>query len=248
MKKKRMHPILQFILVMLAGGIVGACVAMLTSPTTVDPAANRAALLHGLTNIYNLFFPWGYLILNILVLFILIYRYRILTKTYRTVLADDSDALEKPEEKLSRLSFPLQLFLLLNVFLFFSAAIMMEKNDALLFAVPIFLLASVLILALERGIVLTLRRGNPEKDGDPFEWHFRKKWMNSFDEAEKAIAHECGFSAFSTSITVSYLLLPFILLLYAVFNVGLLALALVTFQIFVLQCAYQWHYAKMRRS
>lgn len=248
MKKKRMHPILQFILVMLAGGMAGGCIATLTSPATMDPAANRAVVLHGLNDVYHLFFPWGYLILNVLVLLVLIVRYRTLKNTYCTVLANDSDALEEPEEKLSQLSFTLQLFLVLDVFLFFSAAILLEESNVLLWSSLFFALASIQIVVLQRGIVLALRRGNPEKEGDPFEWRFRKKWLNSFDEAEKAITYECGYSAYSTGIIFSYLLLPFILLLHAVFNVGLLALALVTLQIFVLQCAFQWHYAKMHRT
>lgn len=54
---------------------------------------------------------------------------------------------------------------------------------------------AVLILLQQRMVDLT-RRMNPEKRGSVYEFNFQKTWLNSCDEAERALIGQCAYKAY----------------------------------------------------
>ena len=76
-----------------------------------------------------------------------------------------------------------------------------------------FLVTLYVSAVLQQKLVDATKRMNPEKHGSVYDTKFHKKWMESCDEAERAVIGQCAFKAYQ-AMSMSCLIL------WAVLGVG----------------------------
>lgn len=97
----------------------------------------------------------------------------------------------------------------INIYLFFACTLA-------------FLFSTILLSFLQRKSVEQIRILNPEKKGDALELHFKKKWLESFDEQERLSAYAASYKAFSSLGIVFYVTYIVLFLLVPFFHFGFL--------------------------
>lgn len=119
---------------------------------------------------------------------------------------EDEEALEQAERSLSVTLWINSLFSVVSYFLMaaaFSAGVLtsLEKSGLLVYIVSLMAFAVNLILGsmLERRFVDLAKLTAPEKEGSIYDLHFRKKWLDSCDEAEKITAGQCAFKSYTAT-------------------------------------------------
>lgn len=65
-----------------------------------------------------------------------------------------------------------------------------------------FIALMVSILLLQQKLVDLTRQLNPEKKGSVYDRHFQQKWLDSCDEAERAIIGQCAYKAYKATTAV----------------------------------------------
>ena len=80
-------------------------------------------------------------------------------------------------------------------------------------ALAAFLITLYVTAVIQQKLVDATKQMNPEKHGSVYDTKFQKKWMESCDEAEKAVIGQCAFKAYQ-AVTITCLIL------WAVFALG----------------------------
>lgn len=75
----------------------------------------------------------------------------------------------------------------------------------------------------QRSCINLDKRINPEKRASVFDLKFRKKWMESCDEAEKRMIYEAAYHAFVAVHYTSYVMLLIIVVVGMFFEIGLIS-------------------------
>ena len=109
-----------------------------------------------------------------------------------------------------------------------------------LVGVPAFFIVTMAeAILIQQRIVDLSKRMAPEKKGSVYDIHFQKKWFESCDEAEKLMAGQCAYKAYSAS-TKACAGLWLVFTLSALFlSTGLLPILAVCLIWAVNQCVYK---------
>lgn len=89
---------------------------------------------------------------------------------------------------------------------FVGTAINNPHNINSLFSLVVLLGVSILGAIVQNRLVEEIKKGYPEKRGDVYSLKFQKDWISSFDEREKAIAHEAGFNSYRITSIVLFVI------------------------------------------
>ena len=136
-------------------------------------------------------------------------------KQYAHWDGEDENVSNEMETKLSVCLWITSMATILNFFLAaaqFSGFIEMEGNP--MKGSPIkffgglgaFLVTLYVSAVLQQKLVDATKRMNPEKHGSVYDTKFHKKWMESCDEAERAVIGQCAFKAYQ-AMSMSCLIL-----------------------------------------
>ena len=118
-----------------------------------------------------------------------------------------------------------------------------------LVGVPAFFIVTMAeAILIQQRIVDLSKRMAPEKKGSVYDIHFQKKWFESCDEAEKLMAGQCAYKAYSAS-TKACAGLWLVFTLSALFlGTGLLPILAVCLIWAVNQCVYSYWSIKLSAS
>ena len=118
-----------------------------------------------------------------------------------------------------------------------------------LVGVPAFFIVTMAeAILIQQRIVDLSKRMAPEKKGSVYDIHFQKKWFESCDEAEKLMAGQCAYKAYSAS-TKACAGLWLVFTLSALFlGTGLLPILAVCLIWAVTQCVYSYWSIKLSAS
>lgn len=237
---KKRKPIFSFILVILGATLVGGLMGFFFVRKGEGILERKEEFITGVHALYHWFFPWGYGIFTVGIVGVSYFLFRSLKRKYLLTRDGDYEEMERWEERLESLIFAMEVFSLFNIFLFFSAImVLLEEIQSGFTPILVFFVASDFVaLFIERGIVLAFREVNPEKKGDPLDVRFQKNWVESCDEAQKAEIYRCGYSGYLWGLYGGYVLFILSFILHNLFAVGLLPLTFVTIHIFVMQIGY----------
>lgn len=126
---------------------------------------------------------------------------------------------------------------------FFFAALMCYLREMgpfrFLLGLVSFIAVLVLMMVLQQKLVDLAKRLYPEKRGSIYDPKFQKKWMQSCDEAEKAIIADAALHAYKVTQTLCVALWMLFVLSHMFFETGLLPIFAVSVIWVASLCAYQ---------
>ena len=135
--------------------------------------------------------------------------------------------------------------LLIMSFFFFASGVWFELE--LMVTVVPFLAAIALVIVIEQKAVDLTKRMNPEKKGSVYDVKFRKKWLDSCDEAERAQIGQAAMCAYQMTSRVCLGLWLVLLIMGMTLDIGLLPVFLVTLIMGVSQISYMAACVRMGR-
>ncbi len=155
----------------------------------------------------------------------------------RRYVAWDQESEEGCQAIEDRLNYALLLssFVLLTNFFFLAAGFLYAK---ILANALCFLVSMGLMMVLQQKVVDLTRRMNPEKQGSIYDVNFRRKWLDSCDELERAQIGQASFRAFKAASGTCAALWLVLMLLSLVADIGLLPVLVVILVWGVLQVSY----------
>lgn len=144
---------------------------------------------------------------------------------------EDDAAAEKAEEKLSIVMWISGAAMITANFLIAAAyaaghSIFTEKGGLLALCVSIAAFFGILFenVLFQQKVVDMTKRLYPEKTASVYDVRFRKKWLDSCDEAEKAIIGQCAYKAYAAANQLCSALAAILAIFALVFGTGALRL------------------------
>ena len=194
-------------------------------------------------NIGRIFAVYGGYIVTAILLLISVLLYRKTRKQFLAWDGENEDIYNQMDIRLSYVAWFSQLIMIFSYFFIGTGAyVQLENKEAVKemldtnFIGWVFTLVSVLgsmlislgvSMILSQKVVNFTKELNPEKQGSVYDVNFGKKWMSSFDEAEKFVTYKSSYTAMkATSYTCMGLWL-FCLVGMLSFDFGVLPLVMV---------------------
>ncbi len=107
-----------------------------------------------------------------------------------------------------------------------------------IFLLSIFILSCVFVIVAQQKLVNFEKEINPEKRGSVFDTKFQEKWLNSCDEAEKAVIYESSFKAYKVTNVACIVMWLICFFMNMIWNVGILPVFMVSAIWLVLVVSY----------
>lgn len=111
-----------------------------------------------------------------------------------------------------------------------------------------FIALMAIMMVMTQKLVDLAKRLYPEKRGSVYDVRFQKKWLDSCDEAEKAVIAQAAFSAYTATNTTCLLLWLAFVLAHMLFDTGLLPIFGVSAIWLVSFAAYSAKTAKLEKN
>lgn len=211
------------------GGIGGFLIAMAAKPEVLE------AVRAGLDRTMQMIGPWGIPVSGAALLFPAWLYYRSARNLYGSLEPDTEEGVA--EEIQLRTNMSLLLTTLETIFAFFFMAASFQYTYAPL-NVVLFLLSIACVILLEQKVVDLTRRLNPEKKGSVYDLKFRKTWLASCDEAERAQIGQASFRAFQTTTMACVIVYLVLTVMNFMAGIGLLPVLVVLVIFGVFQVSY----------
>lgn len=220
----------------LLGGVLGFMSAMFAAEEIVE----------GAVRLLTAVCPWGIPVSSVLLLGAALVLYRRSAAQYAAWDADDEEdeTMDVIERQLSYGLLFTSLAMLTGMF--FLAASFLCENPLL--NVGMFCVSLAALTLLQQKIVDLTRRMNPEKKGSIYDLKFRKHWMDSCDEAERAQIGQAAYCAFTAGSIACGVVWAVLVMLNIFADTGLLAVAAVLTVWGVLQVSYTMTCIKLSRK
>ncbi len=210
-KKALKKYLFTLLLSLVIGFIVGFFSAFIKDNWTIK-------LSESIKNIGRIFAVYGGYIVTAILLLISVLLYRKTRKQFLTWDGENEDIYNQMDVRLSYVAWFSQLIMIFSYFFIGTGAYVQLGNKEAVkemlntnFIGWVFTLVSVLgsmlvslvvSMILSQKVVNFTKELNPEKQGSVYDVNFGKKWMGSFDEAEKFVTYKSSYTAMkATSYT-----------------------------------------------
>ena len=222
------------------GGVLGFSGAMFADEGILE------AIRTGLVWVLELVSPWGILASGLFLLAPGYWLYRRAAVQFAgwDASADEDETSEEIERRLSWALLLDNLAMLVD--LFFLATSFLCAHPLL--NVGVFVVSLVLLTLLQQKVVDLTRRMNPEKEGSVYDTKFRKRWLESCDEAERAQIGQAAYQAFVVTTTACGVIWVILVMLNVSMGTGLLPIFVVLVIWGVLQTSYLLTAIKLGRG
>lgn len=218
--------VLIFAVVMAAGFLVGGlCGALISKIKKSGIMENFGA---GSGGVIMVAVPVIFILMNVVLFLISLFRFLKVKKQAALWDGEDEETIERIERGLS-LPSVLPNIALIGNFALFAAVVQIaefsglpKKTSGILegLNILVFLLGYVWSLAITKVTVDLEKKLNPEKRGNVFDMNFKKRWMESCDEAQLLMMYKCGFRAYKAVNSVCLALWVVLLLAQFLFEIG----------------------------
>lgn len=235
----------KFLLMIGAAALVGGAVGFF-SAVAADGVSGEA-LKARVDAVLAALVPWG---LPVCAAVLLIPAATLLGKARRAVAAwdgEDEDVGAAVEERLNVVMLLGTLAMIVGLFFLSLGLLYAEGSFRLLSNTAFFLVDMVAIVLLQQKVVDLTRRMNPEKEGSVYDRKFKKKWLESCDEAERAQIGQASYQAFQTTSGVCLIVWLVLLLGSLFYPMGILPTLAVLVIYGVLQGRYLTECIRMNR-
>lgn len=161
-------------------------------------------------------------------------------KILRNWDGEDEEIYDAADKKLSVVLWVTGVSLIFSFFLLSASYSAFSKENRITVLVGI---ASFFIILLESVLIQqkcidAVKAMNPEKTASVYDTKFQKKWLDSCDEAEKAMIGKCAFKAYSATNTICLILSVALAVCALEFPIGFLPSLIVCLIWLVNQSAY----------
>lgn len=206
----------------LVGGLCGALISKIKKSGIMDNFGEGAG------SILVVAVPAVFILTNLVMFLISFIRFMQVRKQAASWDGEDEDAIEQIERRLSLPTVLPNIAVIAN-FAFFAVTVQIaeftglpKKTEGILEAVNIavFLLGYVWSFAITKVTVDLEKKLNPEKRGNVFDMNFKKRWIESCDEAQLLMMYKCGFRAYKAVNSVCLALWVVLLLAQFLFEIG----------------------------
>lgn len=220
-KKDNRKALPKFLLVLLVAALFGAALGFLIGfagsrnlGETTAEALNR--FLAAIT-------PWGIPVSSLILLTASCLKYRAAKRLHASWDGNDELIADTAEQQLNWSLLLTTLQLLLNFF-FFSAAVVywVPGRLTIIAEIAFFLVSSAVLVIIQQKVVDLTRKLNPEKQGSVYDLRFKKKWVNSCDEAEQKQIGQAAFKAYNVLNITCPILWGVLILLSFILEISLL--------------------------
>ena len=194
-------------------------------------------------NVGRIFAIYGGYIVTVIFLIISIVLYRKTRKQFLAWDGEDEEIYNQMDVRLSYVAWFSQLIMIFGYFFIGTGAYvqlgnkeavkeMLETNligwlFTLLSVIGSMLFSLVVSMVLQQKAVNFTKELNPEKQGSVYDVNFGKKWIGSFDEAERFITYKASYSAMKATSSACIILWLFCLVGMISFDFGVLPLVMV---------------------
>lgn len=163
---------------------------------------------------------------------------------------DDEDGLDLIEKQLNSPLIMCSILQTAGIGLFGCAAYFLipQKTFLALISPVVLIISMVLTLFLSGSIVDLEKKLNPEKKGSVWSNDFRKDWMGSCDEAQKAMVYKAGYKAFMTGNSACSLVFTFVLIGQFIFKFGVMPIIAVSVIWCSMMISYSVYGAKLENG
>jgi len=242
-KKANRKAMPKFILVLVVSMIVGGVAGYFSAKFGLNSLSDSIKRIGGIFGIYIA--PYLMLVLAIILPIISIVFFMKAKKLLSTWDGEDDVLSDAIDAKLSVILWISSAVLIVSYFLIAASysggfAAFDNKANTVPFFVSIFAFFGILIEAvvIQQKCVDMAKKTNPEKTASVYDMKFKKKWMDSCDEAEKHLIGKCAFKAFGATNTVCTFLAVILAIGSLVFEIGFLPSLTVCLIWIVNQSAY----------
>lgn len=236
----------KYLLVLLGGGLLGGGLGFLTGFAAEHNLGETAA--DALNRFLAAITPWGIPVSTLVLLGLAWGKYRSAKKLCAAWDGEDELIPDTADQHLNWALLLTTIQLLLNFFFFSAAVIYWVPGHLIIFAeIGSFLLSIALLIVLQQKVVDLTRKLNPEKQGSVYDLKFRKKWLNSCDEAERKQIGQAAYKAYSVLNATCPILWAVLLLLGFVLEISLLPSFLVLLVWGILNLTYIAECIRMNR-
>ncbi|MDY3282493.1 DUF3169 family protein [Dysosmobacter sp.] len=228
----------RYLLVIFCSAILGGVLGFLSG--WYGHSGLSAAFAEGVTAALRLVSPWGIPVCTLVLLGTGFRLYRSAKRDFAGWDGEDDALMDALDRRLNWTLLLITVTLLLDFF-FLSAAtagIFHSGDLAPIWIVLAFIPSIFLVVVFQQRVIDLVRQMNPEKQGSVYDLHFRKKWLDSCDEAERREIGEAAYQAFIVTNSVCPFLWLAMILLNFVFRLGLMPSAMVLLVWGCLQVSY----------
>lgn len=183
--------------------------------------------------------PWGILVLLLLAIVPAFLFYNQGKKIFAIWDGEEEEQAEKIDEKCNWALAILGTGSLISMLFLSMGMIYRNQDEGLLIVLVEFIVFNILAVILQQKLVDFTRKMNPEKQGSIYDPKFRKKWMESCDEAEQRQIGQASYTAFHVLNTVARWLWFLLIISHMMFNTGLLPIFVVLFLMIISNVSYQ---------
>jgi small-conductance mechanosensitive channel len=235
----------KFLLMILAAAAVGGVVGFFSS--TAVGSMSTEALSARIDAFLGSLVPWG---LPVCVALLLIPAAVLLGKARRAFAAwdgEDEAVAWAVEDRLNAVMLLGTLATIMGFFFLSVGMIYTWESLRLLVNTAFFVVDMAVTMILQQRVVDLTRRMNPEKEGSVYDRKFKKKWLESCDEAERAQIGQASYQAFQTTSGICMVLWLVLLLGGLFYPTGILPTVAVLLIYGVLQGRYMIECIRMHR-
>ncbi|MGN1127107.1 MAG: DUF3169 family protein [Ruminococcus sp.] len=226
-KKANRKALPKFLLIVVISFIVGGMIGFFSVEWSLGSLSDNIKMVGEVFGVY--FAPWLMLSVAIIVPVISIPKYRKAKKLLDKWDGENEEICDKFEEKLSIIIWFTGAALIISYFLLSASysegfTILDNEDNILPFIIGITAFAAILIesIIIQQKCVDAVKKTNPEKTTSVYDVKFKKKWMDSCDEAEKILIGKCAFKAYSATNTLCAVLAPALAVCALIFGMGFL--------------------------
>ena len=218
-KKDNRKALPKYLLILFVAAIFGGVLGFATGWVGHDNISEVIAMAvsDGLTAAA----PWALLVTSVVSLALILWLYRGAKALYTGWDGEDDDVMDRADEKLNWALLLTAAQLVLDMF-FFVAAESGESPLGGIVGFLSFIVSMFLLVFAQQKIEDLTRQMNPEKKGSVYDMNFRKKWIESCDEAEQKQIGQAAYKAFNVVNTACPILWAALLMLSYAFNFSLL--------------------------
>lgn len=218
-KKDNRKALPKYLLILFAAAIFGGVLGFAAGWVGHDNISEviATAITNGLTAAA----PWALLGTSVISLAVILWLYRSAKALFTGWDGEDDDTMDRADEKLNWALMLTAAQLVLDMF-FFTAAESGASPLGGIMGVLFFLVSVFTLVFAQQKIVDLTRRMNPEKKGSVYDMNFRKKWIESCDEAERKQIGQAAYKAYTVVSTVCPILWVALLMLSYAFHIELL--------------------------
>lgn len=226
-KKANRKALPKFLLIVVISFIVGGVIGFFSVVCSLDSFSDSIKMLGEVFGMYIA--PWLMLSVAIIVPVISIPKYRKAKKLLNKWDGENEEICDKFEEKLSVIMWITGAALIISYFLLSASysggfIILDNEENILPFFIGIIAFSAIMIesIIIQQKCVDAVKKTNPEKTASVYDVKFKKKWLDSCDEAEKILIGKCAFKAYSATNTVCAILAPVLAICALIFGMGFL--------------------------